>query len=141
MIQMTDPCNRATVVQDGIEAVSSLSEIIGRIAAWLSPGTYGRYTCNCLRRSPLLTPVEIMREVVLAVDKGTVNSPRTRLAVAISLRSTSATQAHMSRMMEVKQGIAIVFADRVGNSLMDEIQPRLLATLTLSTMNLAVPPW
>jgi hypothetical protein len=47
----------------------------------------------------------------------------------------------MSRMMEVEANIAAAFAERIGSLSKNEIEPRLLATLTLSTMNIAVMSW
>ena len=87
------------------------------------------------------TPLEIMRETVLAVAKETAKSPYTRKVIDISLRSAAATQAHMSRMSEVESNIATAFAGRVGSLSKDGIEPRLLAILTLSAMNIAVMSW
>jgi AcrR family transcriptional regulator len=90
---------------------------------------------------PSFTSFEIMRETVLAVAKQTVNHPRTRQVIDISKRSTSAMQAHMSRMIEVEGSVAAAFAERIGCLSKDELEPRLLATLTLSAMNVAIMSW
>ncbi len=50
-------------------------------------------------------------------------------------------QAHMSRMIEVEGSVAAAFAERIGRSSKDELDPRLLATLTLSAMNVAIISW
>jgi AcrR family transcriptional regulator len=103
---------------------------------------YGHALTAAIKASPpSSTPLEIMRETVLAVAKETENSPHTRQVINISLRSAAARQAHMSRMVEVESDIATAFAERVGSLSKDEIQPRLLAIVTLSAMNLAVMSW
>jgi hypothetical protein len=50
-------------------------------------------------------------------------------------------QAHMSRMIEVEASVAAAFAERIGGLSKDELEPRLLATLTLSAMNVAIISW
>jgi AcrR family transcriptional regulator len=90
---------------------------------------------------PSFTPLDIMRETVLSVAKQSVNHPRTRQVIDISKRSASATQAHMSRMIEVEDGVAAAFAERIWRSSKDELEPRLLAALTLSAMNVAIMSW
>ena len=47
----------------------------------------------------------------------------------------------MSRMIEVEDGVAAAFAERIGSSSKDELEPRLLAALTLSAMNVAIMSW
>jgi AcrR family transcriptional regulator len=103
---------------------------------------YGEALKAAIKASPpSSTPLEIMRETVLAVAKETANSPHTRQVIDISLRSAAARQAHMSRMVEVESNIATAFAERVGSLSKDEIEPRLLAIMTLSAMNVAVMSW
>jgi AcrR family transcriptional regulator len=103
---------------------------------------YGDALIAAIKGSPSSsTPLEIMRETVLAVAKETAKSPYTRQVIEISLRSAAATQAHMSRMAEVESNIATAFAGRVGSLSKDGIEPRLLAILTLSAMNIAVMSW
>ncbi len=90
---------------------------------------------------PSFTSFEIMRETVLSVAKRTVAQPQTRQVIDIAQRSASATQAHMSRMIEVEGNVAAAFAERIGVSSKDELEPRLLATLALSAMNVAIMSW
>lgn len=89
---------------------------------------------------PSFTPFEMIRKTVLTVAKHTVTHPRTRQVIEISQRSASAMQAHMSRMIEVEGSVTAAYAERIG-SLPNEIEPRLLATLTLSAMNVAILSW
>jgi AcrR family transcriptional regulator len=103
---------------------------------------YGDALTAAIKASPpSSTPLEIMRKTVLAVAKETANYPRTRQVIDISLRSAAARQAHMSRMVEVESKIATAFAERVGSLSKDEIEPRLLAIMTLSAMNVAIMSW
>jgi AcrR family transcriptional regulator len=103
---------------------------------------YGDALTAAIKASPpSSTPLDIMRKTVLAVAKETANYPRTRQVIDISLRSAAARQAHMSRMVEVESKVATAFAERVGSLSKDEIEPRLLAIMTLSAMNVAVMSW
>jgi AcrR family transcriptional regulator len=103
---------------------------------------YGDALAAAIRASPpSSTPLEIMRQTILAVAKETANSPHARRVVDIALRSAAARQAHMSRMVEVESKVATAFAERVGSLSKDEIEPRLLAIMTLSAMNVAVMSW
>ncbi len=90
---------------------------------------------------PALTPLETVRETVLAVVRQTAAHPRTRQIIEISQRSASARQAHHSRMMEVEDTVAAAFAARLKSASKDDLKPRLLASLTLSIMNLAIFSW
>ena len=90
---------------------------------------------------PALTPLETVRETVLAVVRQTAAHPRTRQIIEISQRSASARQAHHSRMMEVEDTVAAAFAARLKSASKDDLKPRLLASLTLSIMNVAIFSW
>ena len=90
---------------------------------------------------PSLSSFEVMKETVLAVARNTVRHPRLRQVIEISMRSGSAMQAHNSRLIEVEGTVAAAFAERIGSSSADEIEPRLLAALTLSAMNVAILSW
>jgi AcrR family transcriptional regulator len=90
---------------------------------------------------PSFTSFEIIRETVLSVARQSVAHPRTRQVIDISQRSASAMQAHMSRMIEVEGRVGTAFAERIGSPSKDELEPQLLATLTLSAMNVAIMSW
>jgi AcrR family transcriptional regulator len=90
---------------------------------------------------PNLTSFEIMHETVLSIARQKVTHPRTRLVIDISLRSSSAAQAHASRMIEVEQSVAIAFTERLGPKSKDDLEPRLLAAMTVSAMNVAIMAW
>jgi hypothetical protein len=82
-----------------------------------------------------------VRETVLSVARESVAQPRTRQIIEISLRSASARQAHHSRMLDVEDVVAAAFAGRLRSGSKDELKPRLLASLTLSVMNVAIIAW
>lgn len=90
---------------------------------------------------PTFTPFEIVRETVLSVGKQSVAHPHTRRVIEIAERSASAQQAHLSRWIEVEEIVAGAFADRLKNASKDELKPRLLASLTLSAINVAILAW
>ena len=103
---------------------------------------YGFALTQAISECPAtFTPFEIVRKTILAVAKQTAAHPRTRQIIEISERSISARQAHSSRMMEVEDSVAKAFAKRLRSGSKDELKPRLLASLTLSVMNVAVISW
>jgi len=90
---------------------------------------------------PAFTPFQIMRETVLSIARQKVTHPRTRQVIDISLRSASAMQAHWSRMIEVEASVAIAFAERIKGLSKDDLETRLLASMTVSAMNVAIMSW
>jgi AcrR family transcriptional regulator len=91
--------------------------------------------------APNLTQLETVRETVQAVLKQAVVQPHTRQIIEIAQRSASARQAHGSRMHDVEDALAVAFAERMKATSKDDLKPRMLASLTLSSMNLAVVAW
>ncbi len=103
---------------------------------------YGTVLTRVIRESPpVFTPFEVVRETVLTVAKQAAALPRTRQIIEIAERSVSARQAHASRMMEVEDGVAAAFADRLKGRSRDKLAPRVLANITLSVMNVAIVSW
>jgi AcrR family transcriptional regulator len=90
---------------------------------------------------PTLTPFQIMRETVLSIARQKVTHPRTRKVIDISLRSPSALQAHGSRMIEVEARVATAFSERIKGLAKEDIETRLLASMTVSAMNVAIMSW
>jgi len=89
---------------------------------------------------PSFTLMQTMHEIVLSVARERVTHPLTRQVIDISLQSVSAMQAQASRMIEVEESVAIEFAARIGG-LKDDLEPRLLAAMTMSAMNVAIMAW
>ena len=90
---------------------------------------------------PSFTPIQTMHEIVLSVARQRVTHPLTRQVIDISLQSVSAMQAQASRMIEVEESVAIAFAARIGGLSKDDLEPRLLAAMTMSAMNVAIMAW
>jgi len=103
---------------------------------------YGVVLTAAIRECPAtFTPLESVRETVLRVVKQAAAQKRTRQIIEIAERSISARQAHASRMMEVEDRVAMAFAERLKSGSKDKLTPRILASLTLSVMNVAIISW
>jgi AcrR family transcriptional regulator len=87
------------------------------------------------------TLLEVVRETVLSVAKQSVAHPRTRQVIDISERSASARQAHLSRLLEVEESVARAFVGRIKGAAKDDLKPRLLASLTITVVNVAIVSW
>lgn len=88
-----------------------------------------------------LTPIEVVHATVSDVLKLIAEQPRTRQVIAIAERSKSATQAHMSRLVEVEERISVAFAARIKGAKPTDALPRLLAGLTTLIMSVALMAW
>lgn len=103
---------------------------------------YGAALVEAIRACPSsFTPLQMMRETVLFVARQTGTHPRTRQVIDISVRSASAMQAHASRLVEVEENVAIAFAGRIVDVSKDDLEPRLLAAMTVSAMNVGIMSW
>jgi len=96
---------------------------------------------SILKSAAHLAPIDVIRETASGVLKLVVEQPRTRHVIAIAMRSKSATQAHMSRLMEVEEKIAAAFATRMEGVKADSSKPFLLAGLTTLIMNASLMAW
>lgn len=90
---------------------------------------------------PSLGPVEVVLETALAGLRFTESQKRTRQIIEISLRSASARQAHLSRLMEVEDKVAAAFAARLKSTSRYSIKPTLLAGISQLLVNAAIAPW
>ena len=103
---------------------------------------YGNALTKAIKASPpSFSPFQIMHETVLSIARQKITHPRTRQIIDISLRSSSAMQAHWSRMIEVEANVAMAFAERIKGLSKDDLETRLLATITVSAMNVAIMSW
>jgi AcrR family transcriptional regulator len=103
---------------------------------------YGSALTEAIKACPQSsTPFQMMRETVLSIAHETGTHPRTRQVIDISLRSPSAMQAHASRLIEVEENVAIAFAEQRGDTSKDDLEPRLLAAMTVSAMNVGIMSW
>src|SRR4051812_39002361 len=80
---------------------------------------------------------ELLRHVVLEVAQRTVADPRMRKVMAIAAKYPAAREAQLSRVAEVQDRIAEVFAQRSK----DDLTAHVLASLTLSALSLTYRVW
>lgn len=102
----------------------------------------GEILCQTLASCPpSLSLLEVVRETVLAGVRFTEAQKHTRQIIQIAQRSTSARQAHLSRLMEVQDNVAIAFAARIKSKSRYSVKPILLSGMTLLLMNAATTSW
>lgn len=102
----------------------------------------GEALCEAVKSCPArLTPLEVVRETVLTGVKFTESQEHTRQIIEIAQRSSSARQAHLSRLMEVEDKLAAAFSARMKGTNPYSQKPRLLAGMTMLVQNTAVADW
>lgn len=103
---------------------------------------YGRSLSAAIRGCPKgASPLETIRETVLAIAKEVAAVPRIRQIIQIAQRSASARQAYRSRMTDAEDAVSEAFASRFRNTSKDDLKARLFAGLTFSMMNSAILSW
>lgn len=103
---------------------------------------YGIALTEAIKACPsTFTPLEVVHQTILSVAENSVSHPGTRQVVELSERSASARQAQRSRLMEVEDSVAEALAERIKGSSLNGLSPQLLASLTLSVMNVAIVAW
>lgn len=88
-----------------------------------------------------LSPLDVVREAVLAGAKFTESQPRTHQIIEISKRSATARQAHLSRLNEVVEKLSSEYASRMKGASMYQMRPSLLAGMTQLILNVATASW
>lgn len=102
----------------------------------------GEVLCKTVASVPQnLAPLEVVREAALAGAKFSESLPRTRQIIEIAVRSSSARQAHQSRMMEQQDKLAAEFSARVKSTSRHQMKPMLLAGMTHLINNAAAASW
>lgn len=103
---------------------------------------FGDAQVSAIRKCPKdLTPIDVVHKIVAEVVKIAAEQPRTRQVIAIAENSTSAAQAHISRLVEVENKIAAAFASRTKGTKFNEARPQMLAGLTTLVMSVAIIAW
>lgn len=87
------------------------------------------------------SPLDVLREAVLAGARFTEAQRHTRQIVEIAERSKSSRQAHLSRLMEVHESLDLVYMVRIKGASQYDLKPHLLAGLTLLILNSATAAW
>src|SRR3954452_4444088 len=99
---------------------------------------YGASLAAAIESCPRGSSVaELFRHVVLEVVQSTAADPRMRKAMAIAAKYPAAREAQLSRVAEVQDRIAEVFAQRSK----DDLTAHVLASLTLSALSLTYRVW
>jgi AcrR family transcriptional regulator len=88
-----------------------------------------------------LSALELVRETALAGANFSMSQPLTRQIIEITARNFSARRAHKSRLVESESRLAEVFAARIENATGDDLEPRMLAILTLMVVDLTLSSW
>ncbi|HEV2486552.1 MAG TPA: TetR family transcriptional regulator [Terracidiphilus sp.] len=102
----------------------------------------GEKLCEAVKSCPAsLGPLEVVRETVLAGVKFTESQEHTRQIIEIAQRSPSARQAHLSRLMEVEDKLAVAFSARMKGSTPFSLKSLLLSGMTMLIQNTATAAW
>jgi AcrR family transcriptional regulator len=88
-----------------------------------------------------LPPLEVVRHSVAHVAADAASTPRIRQVIQIATSSVAAREAQLSRRAEVEDGLAQAFAERLRARSREELQPRLLAGLMLSMLDVTFRVW
>jgi AcrR family transcriptional regulator len=100
--------------------------------------SYGASLTTAIASCPAgSSAAELFRHVVLEVAQRTVSDARMRKVMAIAAKYPAAREAQLSRVAEVQDRIAEVFAHRSKN----ELTAHVLASLTLSALSLTYRVW
>jgi AcrR family transcriptional regulator len=100
--------------------------------------SYGASLTKTIESCPrAASPAALFRHVVLEVAQRTVSDSRMRKVMEIAARYPAAREAQLSRVAEVQDHLAEVFARRCK----DEVAAHVLAGLTLSALSLAYRVW
>jgi len=102
----------------------------------------GEILCQTVASCPAsLSPLETVRETVLAGLRFTEAQKHTRQIIEISQRSTSARQAHLSRLVEVEDKVAEAFAARIKSVSPYNVRPIVLGGMTQLLINASIGSW
>ncbi len=93
---------------------------------------------ECSSRLPALATV---RYAALAALEYSIAQPRTREVIQISSTHPSARQAQQSGIVGIQARLSEAFAARIRNSSMDDLKPRMLASVTLMVVERAIALW
>lgn len=85
--------------------------------------------------------MDLLHKTVPAGLRYAASQSRLRQIIEIAARSSSARQAHHSRMMEVEDTLAQAYAARLRKASGNAIRPCIFAGITLSAMSAAMVSW
>jgi len=103
---------------------------------------YGASLADAIQACPKnYSPSEVFRETVRTIAKQTAPGPRTRKIMRIAAKYPAARDAQLTRLAEVQEQLAEVFAQRLGRSSPGDPRPHLMAGLTLTTLSATFRMW
>jgi AcrR family transcriptional regulator len=103
---------------------------------------YGTSLTDAIRACPrTYSPSQLFRETVLAVAKQSAPAARTRKIMRIAAKYPAAREAQLTKLAEVQEQLAEVFAERLASSGPGDPRPHLMAGLTLTTLSATFRMW
>jgi AcrR family transcriptional regulator len=104
--------------------------------------SYGTSLAEAIQGCPrTYSAAEVFRETVRTVAKQSTPAARTRKIMRIAAKYPAAREAQLTRLAEVQEQLAQVFAERLGNTGPGDPRPHLLAGLTLTTLSATFRMW
>ncbi len=102
----------------------------------------GEVLCQTVASCPAgLSPLEVVRETVLAGVKFTEIQPHSHQLIEIAQRSASARQAHLSRLTDIHDRLAAAFSARMPGASHYYQGPYFLAGMSQLLINAATASW
>jgi AcrR family transcriptional regulator len=102
----------------------------------------GDALCETVKSCPVrMSPFEMVRETIRTGVKFTESQKHTHQVIEIAQRSPSASQAHLSRLMDIHHNLAAAFAAQLKTPARDFLTPYLLAGISQLVMNGATGSW
>lgn len=90
---------------------------------------------------PDLPPLEVIRHAAGAASEFAMSQPQTRQVIEITAANLSARQAHRGGMVEVEDRLSEAYARRTKNPSKFNLEPRLLALMTIMIADLTMAAW
>jgi AcrR family transcriptional regulator len=91
--------------------------------------------------SAKMSPLETVRYAALSATEYTIAQPRIREIIKISSTHPSVRQAQQAGIVGIQTRLSEAFAARLRNASIDDLKPRMLASVTLMVVERALPLW
>ena len=103
---------------------------------------YGKRLVTAVNECPTkMSQLDTVRYAALAALDYTMAQPRIREIIKISSTHPSARQAQQAGIAMIQGRLAEAFAKRLRNATKDDLQPRMLANVTLMVVERSIPLW
>ena len=104
--------------------------------------SYGTALADAIHACPRThSRSEVFRETVRTVAQQSAPGSRTRKIMRIAAKYPAAREAQLTRLAEIQEHVAEVFAERLGISSPGDPRPHLLAGLTLTALSATFRMW